>query len=255
LPEAERAAFSAPALRVALHGAAPISEAVKRRMIEWWGPVLLEYWGATEGGVNTLIDSAEWLEHPGTVGRALPAFEIFAVDERGARLGAGEIGDLYCRSSVSDRPFEYHGDAEKTAAAYLEPGVFTIGDVGFVDEEGYVHLADRRSNMIISGGVNIYPAEIEQVIQEHPAVADVGVFGIPDEEWGESVKAAVELRVGFAASPALEAEILEQARRHLAGYKVPRSIDFETTLPRHPSGKLYVRRLRERYWAGRARQI
>lgn len=255
LPDAERAAFVAPKLRKVLHGAAPISPAVKHRMIDWWGPLLVEYWGGTEGGVNTLIESEDWLAHPGTVGRALPAFDVFAVGKQGARLPAGEIGDLYCRSSLSDLPFEYHGDEEKTASAYLEPGVFTIGDVGSVDEDGYVHLADRRSNMIISGGVNIYPAEIEQVLGEHPAVADVGVFGIPDEEWGESVKAAIELREGYVASPDLESEILSYAREHMAGYKVPRSIDFEATLPRHPSGKLYIRRLRDRYWKDQGRSI
>ncbi len=251
----ERAAFSAPKLVKALHGAAPISPAVKRRMIDWWGPILVEYWGGTEGGVNTLIDSEDWLEHPGTVGRALPGFEIFSVDDKAERLPNGEIGDLYCRVSHSDRPFEYHGDEAKTDSAYLAPGVFTIGDVGFVDDAGYVHLADRRSNMIISGGVNIYPAEIEQVLQEHPAVEDVGVFGIPNEEWGESVKAAIELRSGFEASTALETEILAFARAHLAGYKTPRSIDFEVALPRHPSGKLYIRRLRDRYWADRESNI
>ena len=255
LPDAERAVFRAPDLRVALHGAAPISIAVKRRMIEWWGPVLVEYWGGTEGGVNTLIGSEEWLAHPGSVGRALPGFEVFAVDPAGARLGPGEIGDLYCRSRASSQPFAYHGDPEKTAASYLEPGVYTIGDVGSVDAEGHVHLADRRSHMIISGGVNIYPAEIEQVIAEHPAVADVAVFGIPDDEWGESVKGAVELRTGEVASPELEAAILVHARAHLAGYKVPRSLDFLAELPRHPSGKLYVRRLRDPYWAGRDRKI
>ncbi len=255
LPDAERAAFRAPALRTALHGAAPISVVVKRRMIEWWGPVLVEYWGGTEGGVNTLIGSEEWLAHPGSVGRALPGFEVFAVDDTGRRLPDGEIGDLYCRSAASAQPFAYHGDPEKTACAYLEPGVYTIGDVGSVDSEGHVHLADRRSHMIISGGVNIYPAEIEQVLQEHPAVADVAVFGIPDEEWGESVKAAVELRPDERPSPELEASILAFARSHLAGYKVPRSVDFEVELPRHPSGKLYVRRLRDPYWAGRERKI
>jgi len=255
LPEEERRAFSAPDLSLVLHGAAPISVPVKRRMIEWWGPVLVEYWGGTEGGVNTRIDSRDWLKHPGSVGRALPNFEVFAVDERGERLQAGEVGDLYCRNRSSERPFEYHGDPAKTDAAYLEPGVFTIGDVGFVDAEGYVHLADRRSNMIISGGVNIYPAEVEQVLQEHPSVEDVGVFGIPDDEWGESVKAAVELRPGEVPSPELEQEILAWAREHLAGYKLPRSIDFEARLPRHPSGKLYIRRLRDRYWADRERNI
>lgn len=255
LSDERRASFRAPSLRKVLHGAAPVSEAVKHRMIEWWGPILLEYWGGTEGGVNTLIDSEDWLAHPGTVGRSLPAFDVFAVNDSGERLPAGEIGDLYCRSSVSDRPFEYHGDPAKTDGAYLEPGVFTIGDVGFVDDEGYVHLADRKSNMIISGGVNIYPVEIEQVIGEHPAVSDVGVFGIPNEEWGESVKAAIELRDGFEASDALASEILAFSRKHLAGYKIPRSIDFEASLPRHPSGKLYIRRIRDRYWAGRDKKI
>ncbi len=255
LPEETRAAFSAPHLTTVMHGAAPISPSVKRQMIDWWGPILLEYWGGTEGGVNTLIDSADWLEHPGTVGRPLPAFEVFAVSDNGETLPAGAIGDLYCRSSVSDRPFEYHEDPEKTDESYLEPGVFTIGDVGFVDEAGYVHLADRRSNMIISGGVNIYPAEIEQVVAEHPAVGDVGVFGIPDDEWGESVKAAIELREGFAATEATSEEILAFARERLAGYKIPRSIDFEDELPRHPSGKLYIRQLRDRYWADRGRKI
>jgi long-chain acyl-CoA synthetase len=255
LPEEERAAFDAPSLSLCLHGAAPVSPSVKRRRIDWWGEILLEYWGGTEGGVNTLATSCEWLEHPGTVGRALPGFEIFAVDERRERLPPGETGDLYCRHPEQDRPFEYHGDAAKTEGSYLEPGVFTIGDIGWVDEAGWVFLADRRSNMIISGGVNIYPLEIEQVMGEHAAVADVGVFGIPDDEWGESVKAAVELVQGHLPSPEIEAEILAFTRERLAGYKVPRSIDFEAELPRHESGKLYIRHLRDRYWQGRERRI
>jgi len=252
---AERAAFSAPSLHLVLHGAAPIAPAVKRRMIEWWGPVLVEYWGGTESGVVTLVDSREWLAHPGTVGRALPHWEAFAVGDDGRRLPPGETGALYSRHRDVPEPFVYHRDAEKTARAYLEPGVLTLGDVGWVDADGFVYLCDRASNLIISGGVNIYPAEIEQVLAEHPAVADVGVFGIPDDEWGETVKAAVQLAPGFAATPALEAEILAFGRAHLAGYKVPRSIDFERELPRHPTGKLLVRQLRERYWAGRERRI
>ena len=255
LPEAERAAFSAPSLRTVLHGAAPVSVEVKKRMIDWWGPILVEYWGATEGGVNTLVGSEDWIAHPGTVGKALPAFEIFARDDSGQRLPQGEIGDLYCRHLQQDRVFEYHGDEEKTIRAHPEPGVFTIGDVGFVDPGGWVYLVDRKSNTIISGGVNIYPLEIEQVLQEHPQVADAGVFGIPDEDWGESVKAAVELKTGVASSPALEVEILDFVRSRIASYKVPRSIDFETELPRTPSGKLYIRHLRERYWKGRTRRI
>ncbi|NNL66708.1 MAG: AMP-binding protein [Myxococcales bacterium] len=254
LPEAERAAFAAPKLRLALHGAAPISAPVKRRMIEWFGPVLLEYWGATEGGVNTLATSAEWLAHPGTVGRVLPAFDVFARDDEGRRLPDGEVGALYCRHAQMPRVFEYHGAPEKTAEAHPEPHLFTIGDVGRV-EDGFVYLADRKSHMIISGGVNIYPAEVEQVLQEHPAVADVAVFGIPDDEWGESVKAAVELAEGYAASEALAEEILAFGRERMAKYKLPRSIDFEDELPRHDSGKLYTRKLRDPYWQGRERKI
>lgn len=255
LPDEERAAFEAPNLDLVLHGAAPVSIAVKKRMIDWWGPILVEYWGGTEGGVNTLVDSREWLEHPGTVGKALPTFEVFSVDDDGLRLAPGEVGDLYCRHKHQDVVFEYHGDPEKTARAYLEPAVFTLGDVGSVDADGWVYLADRKTNMIISGGVNIYPLEIEQVLAEHSAVADVAVFGIPDDEWGESVKAAVELVDGRSPGDALAREILAFGRERLAGYKVPRSIDFEEELPRHPSGKIYTRRLRDPYWVGRERKI
>jgi long-chain acyl-CoA synthetase len=251
LPEEERARFRAPRLSLVLHGAAPIAPSVKRRMIEWWGPVLVEYWGGTEGGVTTLVGSEEWLEHQGSVGRALPSFEVFAVDEGGHRLPPGETGLLYSRHKTTRHFFEYHRDAEKTADAYLDDHTFTLGDLGHVDDEGYVHLSDRRSNLIISGGVNIYPAEIEHVLHEHPAVADVGVFGVPDEEWGESVVAAVELRPGFEASRELESALLAFGRERLAGYKVPRRVHFERELPRHPTGKLLVRRLRERHAAAR----
>ena len=177
-------------------------------MIEWWGPVLTEYWGSTEGGVFTLVDSNEWLTKPGTVGKAIPTYEVFAVDADGERLPAGEIGTLYTHNLVTDEVFEYHQAEEKTAAAHLAPGTFTMGDVGHVDEDGYVFLSDRAANMIISGGVNIYPAEIEQVLIDHPAVADVAVFGIPDDEWGEQVKAAVELQDGYEPSTELEADLL-----------------------------------------------
>ncbi len=247
LPEAERKAFDPSPLELVLHGAAPIAESVKRRMIDWWGPILVEYWGATESGYCTLVDSAEWLAHPGTVGRATEQFEVFAVDESGRRLPPGRPGLLYCRHRHMDRPFEYHNDPDKTAAAYLGPGTFTLGDMGWVDEEGYVYLTDRKSNMIISGGVNVYPAEIELVLQQHPAVLDACVFGVPDEEWGESVKAAVELAPGWQPSEQLAAEILAFAREHLASYKVPRSLVFERELPRHPSGKIITRLVRQRY--------
>ena len=255
LPEEVRAAFDPSVLEVVLHGAAPIARDVKARMIEWWGPVLVEYWGGSESGVATLATSEEWLSHPGTVGRAVPHYEVFAVSDAGERLPAGATGALYCRHRQVERLFEYHDAPEKTGAAYLDASAFTLGDVGSVDEDGWVFLADRKANMIISGGVNIYPAEIEQVIGAHPAVSDVGVFGIPDDEWGEQVKAAVELLPGREPDAALEREILAFAREKLAGYKVPRSIDFEKELPRTPAGKLYVRRLRDRYWAGRDQNI
>jgi long-chain acyl-CoA synthetase len=255
LPDPQRAAFDASSLATVLHGAAPVSVLVKTRMIDWWGPVLLEYWGASEGGVVTTVGSDDWLAHPGTVGRAVPSYEVFAADPDGHRLEPDEVGTLWCRNLMASSVFEYHNAPDKTAEAFLEPGTYTIGDIGRVDADGWVFLADRAANMIISGGVNIYPAEIEQVLIEHPAVADVGVFGIPDDEWGESVKAAVELAPGVEASAELEAEILAFGREHLAGFKVPRSIDFEDELPRYPTGKLYTRLLRDRYWKDVERSI
>ena len=255
LPEEERAVFDPSSLSTVLHGAAPIAPTTKHKMIEWWGPVLTEYWGSTEGGVFTLVDSAAWLTKPGTVGRAIPSYEVFAVDAGGERLPAGEVGTLYTHNLTTDEVFEYHQAKEKTDAAHLAPGTFTMGDVGHVDDDGFVFLSDRAANMIISGGVNIYPAEIEQVLIEHPAVADVAVFGIPDDEWGEQVKAAVELAPGQVASDELAADILLFARRQLAGFKVPRSVDFEVELPRHPTGKLYTRLLRDKYWQDRATAV
>lgn len=255
LPEGLRRSFDPSSMRLLLHGAAPVSPAVKARMIEWWGEILVEYWGATESGVCTLVDSADWLARPGTVGRATQNFEVFAVDGSGRRLPAGELGKLYCRHKLLPDPFEYHRDPAKTAEAYLEPAVFTLGDLGRVDADGYVFLCDRESNTIISGGVNVYPAEIEQVLQQHDAVADAAVFGVPDDEWGESVKAAVELLDGFKASAGLEEDILAHARTRLAAYKVPRSVDFEDRLPRFPSGKLHTRLLRDRYWEHLERKV
>jgi len=255
LPEEERVAFDPSSLSTVLHGAAPIAPTTKHRMIEWWGPVLTEYWGSTEGGVFTLVDSAAWLTKPGTVGKAIPSYEVFAVDGDGERLPPGEVGTLYTHNLVTDDVFEYHQAREKTDAAHLAPGTFTMGDVGHVDDDGFVFLSDRAANLIISGGVNIYPAEIEQVLIEHAAVADVAVFGIPDEEWGEQVKAAVELAAGYERSLELEAELLLFARQRLARFKVPRTVDFEDALPRHPTGKLYTRLLRDPYWAGQASKV
>jgi long-chain acyl-CoA synthetase len=202
-----------------------------------------------------LIDSDEWLARPGSVGRALPGVEVFAAGDDGRRLGPGEVGTLYCRTGVAARPFRYHGAPEKTEASYLAPATFTMGDMGHVDADGYVFLTDRVTNMIISGGVNVYPAEVEHVLADHPAVVDVAVFGVPDEEWGESVKAAVELRDGVAPSAELALELIAFARERLASYKVPRTIDFEARLPRLDTGKILTRQLREPYWRDRDRSI
>ncbi len=255
LPEPERAAFDPSSLSCVLHGAAPVSIEVKRRMIEWWGPRFIEYWGSSEGGAYCVATSEEWLQHPGTVGKPVPNYEITAVDDGGKRLGPGEVGLLLCRNSMSDEPFRYWEAPEKTQDAYYAPGTFTVHDMGSIDAEGYVYLSDRASDMIISGGVNIYPAEVEAVLMEHASVADVAVFGVPDAEWGEAVKAAVQLVPDAAAGPELAREILDWAGERIAGFKLPRSIDFEVELPREPNGKLYKRTLREPYWEGRERRI
>ncbi len=254
LPDEVKDAFDGSSLIGVWHGAAPCPQDVKRRMIEWWGPKITEYYGGTEGGVASLATSEQWLAKPGTLGPVLDSMEVIVVDDDGQRLGANQPGTLYLRNKMGT-DFEYHGDPEKTAKAHLEPGVFTLGDVGYLDEDGWLFMSDRKIDMIISGGVNIYPAEIEGVLVAHPAVADAAVFGIPNEEFGEEVKAAVELAPGYEASDELLADISAFCRTKLAGYKVPRSIDVEATLPRHPTGKLYKRLLRDRYWEGVGRSI
>lgn len=251
----ERSRLDPSSLRMVLHGAAPISGDLKERMIRWWGPVFVEYWGASEGGAVTLVDSAQWSAHPGTVGRALEGYRVEAYDEDGRVMSRGETGLLGAHHGGTDRVFRYHGDPAKTDAAYLPDGAYSLGDIGYVDSDGFVYLSDRADNTIISGGVNIYPAEIEAVLSAHPAVRDVAVFGVPDDEWGESVMAAVELVDVGAASPALEAELASFARGHLAGYKVPRRWRFEASLPRNEAGKVLTRLLREPHWQGRARSI
>ena len=239
-------------LDIVLHGAAPIAPAVKRQMIEWLGPILVEYWGTSEAGVFTRVDSADWLAHPGTVGRPVPGFEVFAVDDAGAVLPPGGVGRLFCHTPDKPEPFAYWNAPEKTASSYLRPGVFTLGDMGHVDDEGWIFLADRATNMIITGGVNVYPAEVEQALLEHPAVLDVAVFGIPDEEWGEQVKAAVEFTAGETVA---DTELIDFARERLGRHKVPRSIDVHESLPRQPNGKLYLASLRDPYWEGHDRKI
>ncbi|HEV8295658.1 MAG TPA: AMP-binding protein [Acidimicrobiales bacterium] len=255
LPDEVRAAFDPSSLTHVLHGAAPIARSTKEAMIEWWGPVLVEYWGTSEGGTYTTISSQEWCEHPGSVGRPLPGIEVVALDDDGTPVAPGVVGTLHCRTGSAPRPFRYHHDDAKTDATYREPGLFTTGDMGRIDADGYVYLADRATNMIISGGVNIYPVEVEAAMVTHPAVADVAVFGVPDEEWGEQVKAAVELAPGYEPTAELAAALIAHARARVAHYKAPKSIDFEATLPRLPSGKLRVQFLKERYWTARDRRI
>jgi long-chain acyl-CoA synthetase len=247
-----RARFDGSSLVAVHHGAAPCPPEVKRAMIDWWGPIITEYYGGTEGGFISTISSDEWLERPGSVGKILPTMEVFAVGDDGTKLGAGEVGELWFRNLLG-MDFEYHKAPEKTAAAHREPGVGTLGDVGHLDADGYLFLSDRKIDMVISGGVNIYPAEIEGVLSAHPSVADVAVFGIPDDDMGEKVLAVVEPVDGVDAGDALAAELEAHCRAHLAGYKCPRRWEFTDALPRNAVGKLSKKTLRAPYWEdGRA---
>lgn len=254
LPDEVKATFDGSSLEVVLHGAAPCPPGVKRSMIDWWGPKISEYYGSTEGSVITMVNSEQWLAKGGSVGPPLPGFEIFVVDDTGTHVGPNESGTLYFRSG---RDFSYHNAPEKTAEAHLEPGVFTTGDVGHVDDDGYLWLSDRKIDMIISGGVNIYPAEIEGVLGDHTLVADVAVIGVPNEDFGEEVKAIVVL--SDRVTPDGQDEALDQLRAHcrenLAGYKVPRSIDVVDELPRTGTGKVQKRKLREPFWENSDRSI
>lgn len=248
LSENERSGFSGASLHRVHHGAAPCPTEVKRQMIEWWGPIITEYYGCSESIGMTMTDSAAWLAHPGTVGR--PIYGVLHIlDEEGRELAAGEEGTVYFSDTA---PFSYHNDPERTRAACNAAGWATVGDVGRVDAEGFLYLTDRRSNMIISGGVNVYPQETENVLMSHPAVADVAVIGVPDDDLGEEVRAVVQLEPGIEAGAALAEEMIAFCRERLSRIKCPRAIDFRADLPREPTGKLLKRLLRDEYRARHA---
>jgi len=251
LPETVRQRYDVSSLRHAIHAAAPCPIDIKRRMLDWWGPVIYEYYAASEGG-GTLVTPDEWLQYPGTVGRAWPTSEIRILDDQGRDAPTGTPGTVYIALGTAD--FEYHKDKTKTDA-HRRAGFFTVGDVGYLNEDGYLFLCDRKIDMIISGGVNIYPSEVEAVLLTHPKVGDAAVFGIPNDDWGEEVKAVVEPAPGVQASPQLAKDILAYCLEHTAKYKCPKSIDFMDSLPRDPNGKLYKRKLRDPYWKDRERAI
>jgi len=251
LADEARRQYDLSSQQVAIHAAAPCPIPVKEQMIAWWGPILHEYYAGTEGNGVTAITSAEWLAHKGSVGRAVVG-DLHIVDEEGNEVSPGAVGTIYFAGGPS---FAYHNDPEKTASAYHAYGWSTLGDIGYMDHEGYLYLTDRKADMIIAGGVNIYPQEVENLLITHPKVADVAVFGVANPDLGEEVKAVVQPVEMADAGPALAHELLTFCQQHLARFKCPRSVDFEAELPRHPTGKLYKRLLKERYWAGHTTRL
>jgi fatty-acyl-CoA synthase len=243
LPEEVRNGVDLSSHTLAIHAAAPCPPDVKRKMIDWWGPILIEYYSGTDSGGMTVINSTEWLAHPGSVGRSS---KVRIVGDDGHEVPTGEVGTVYF---VGGPKFAYKGDATKTEATRLPGGLRTMGDCGYVDEDGFLYLTDRKDFMILSGGVNIYPRETEDVLIGHPAVDDVAVIGVPHPELGEEVKAVVQLAAGVAATPELVEELIGLCRSRLAPYKCPRSVDFVAELPRTPAGKLLKRLVRDPYWA------
>jgi len=254
LDPAERARHDFSSHRCAIHAAAPCPVEIKRQMIDWWGPIVFEYYGGTESNGMTLVNSADWLSQPGTVGRPIIG-ALRICDEAGAELPAGEPGLIYFERE--EQPFQYHNDPEKTAASQHPDHPFwtKLGDVGYVDDEGFLYLTDRESFMIISGGVNIYPQEIEDCLVLHPKIADAAVFGVPNADFGEEVKAVIQPAAGIDANDDLADEIMAYARDRLAGYKAPKSVDFMAQLPRLDTGKLYKRLLKDRYWGDKKSRI
>jgi acyl-CoA synthetase (AMP-forming)/AMP-acid ligase II len=254
LPGEVRARYDTSSQRVVLHAAAPCSVETKRKMIGWWGPIIDEYYAATEGTGATYINSADWLAHPGSVGRSMLG-PIHILDDDGAELPAGEVGTVWFEPPPNRPGFEYHKDEAKTRDSFNDRGWSTVGDMGYLDEDGYLYLTDRRTFMIVSGGVNIYPQEAENLLIDHPKVYDVAVFGIPDDDMGERVHAVVQPADWNDAGPELEQELLAYCREHLAKYKCPQAVDFDRELPREQTGKLYKRLLRDRYWGNKTSRI
>ena len=244
LPEEVRQQYDVSSLKFAVHAAAPCPVDVKEQMIQWWGPVIWEYYAGTEATGRTLINSVEWLEHKGSVGRALNC-SVHILDDSNNPMPTGEIGGVYFESMLT---FEYLNDPVKTAEATSKQGWTTLGDVGYLDDQGYLYLTDRKSFMIISGGVNIYPQETENALISHPKVMDVAVFGVPDTDFGEAVKAVVQPMNMDDIGPELEAELIAYCRSKISHIKCPKSVDFLAELPRHPTGKLYKRLLKDQYW-------
>lgn len=247
LPDSIKKKHDASTLRWVLHGAAPCPVHVKEEMIKWLGPVVFEYYAATEGG-GIFIDSHEWVTHQGSVGKPLPGVVVQVQDETGTALETDEIGTVYFQAPEIGR-FEYFKSPEKTDSAY-RGDYYTMGDMGYIDKDGFLFLTGRSAEVIISGGVNIYPAEIDQEIMKHPAVADAAAVGVPNDEWVEEVRLVVELNQGYQPSDAMRQELIDFAAQHLAGYKRPRSVDFVAELPRMPSGKVLRRVIRDGYWEG-----
>jgi fatty-acyl-CoA synthase len=252
LPPEVRERYDLSSLRMITHAAAPCPVEVKQQMIDWVGPIIWEYYAASENVGSTLIGPEEWLAHPGSVGQARMS-TVHICDDDHNELPIGEVGNIWFDTPAAD--FEYHGDPDKTAAMRSPEGWYTMGDVGRVDEEGYLYLTDRQSFTIISGGVNIYPQEAEDVLVMHPAVADAAVIGVPNADLGEEVKGVIQLLDHGRAGPEMEAELLAYCRERLASYKCPRSIDFDEALPRQDTGKLYKRLLKDRYWGDRTSRI
>ncbi|MEM1232336.1 MAG: AMP-binding protein, partial [Pseudomonadota bacterium] len=250
LPEATRSRYRLDSLRRVIHGAAPCPVHVKRAMIDWLGPVIWEYYAATEGGGGFLVDSHEWLRKPGTVGRPGPEFDNRILDEAGAEVPTGTVGTVYMRAPAQGR-FEYYKDTEKTGSSY-QGDYFTLGDMGYFDEDGYLFLTGRSAELIISGGVNIYPQEVDNELLKHDAVADACTIGVPDDEWGEAVVALVQLRPGQEGDEQLGQALIDWCRGRLATFKCPRQIIFEAALPRSAAGKIQRRKVRDAYLAERA---